>query len=543
MKRLFHDKVLLIGVILIYLIMTRFPTQAQSEPRFTSLRFGITFNHPVGWFISNNPGLIDILNPTDSIASIEGTLQAGISLKLYHNPNNLTLNQVAYRLYQQNLSTITADVTMLHIEPLTLDNSQIDEAILVQGIPAWSTDYFVMISVGDKVYICGVNTTFLPNFEQKQTYYQKILRDLLNTARFIPPTWEGYSLNEPVAVAATVVADEFSYTLGDPETTKWGLLQAFNNFFDNPRYESYHAAEDWYQRGGPTAGEPVYAVADGVVKYASFANYPGDVVIITHLLPTNEIWYSMYGHLGSHSVNQGDTVQRGDEIGTIYDWADNSHLHFEIRNFYIADEINGADSALKRHRNYPPGPGYWPVGTFKETDERPLDRGWAEPLPFIRARQRYQSVLPNSIYGQIKLQGRVAYSDTRVLATLQPCETSQVTSSSVVSQAVRTNIYGYFEFASLDEEVYQCIQITHQGFLSANYPLPEIGDIGSITLLNGDVTGDNIINIFDMALIGSQYGTTSNHQTDLNLDGQVNIFDIALAGNNYTKRGPLTTWE
>lgn len=62
------------------------------------------------------------------------------------------------------------------------------------------------------------------------------------------------------------------------------------------------------------------------------------------------------------------------------------------------------------------------------------------------------------------------------------------------------------------------------------------------TLLGGDVTGDNLIDIGDLSLIGGAFGTTPTADTgsDVNGDGVVNIFDLVLAGGNFYLSGPQT---
>jgi hypothetical protein len=61
-------------------------------------------------------------------------------------------------------------------------------------------------------------------------------------------------------------------------------------------------------------------------------------------------------------------------------------------------------------------------------------------------------------------------------------------------------------------------------------------DVGTVSLLGGDVTGDNQINIFDLSLIGSSYDKY-NAQVDLNADGKINIFDLAISAGNYGRVG------
>ncbi|RRR68240.1 MAG: hypothetical protein EI684_17835, partial [Candidatus Viridilinea halotolerans] len=186
--------------------------------------------------------------------------------------------------------------------------------------------------------------------------------------------------------ANVVVADGFDFPVGKPDGAGWTFWHGFNHA--NAVYQgSNHAGEDWCTGSnrvcnGRSAHEPVYAIGHGVVKFAS-GDYPGNVVVIEHILPNNEIWYSMYGHVYADvAVNQA--VSRGQQIARIFDDGGNSHLHFEIRDFYIRDEINGANAACSQHRNYPPGPGYWPRCGGTGT---PPDKGWVDPSAFIQARR------------------------------------------------------------------------------------------------------------------------------------------------------------
>jgi hypothetical protein len=100
-----------------------------------------------------------------------------------------------------------------------------------------------------------------------------------------------------------------------------------------------HLGEDWNGiRGGDTdLGDPIYAVASGLVVFAK--NYHvgwGNVVIIRHAYYEGfSLKYvdSLYGHLLSFNVREGDHVKRGQQIGRLgnnggmYD----AHLHLEIR--------------------------------------------------------------------------------------------------------------------------------------------------------------------------------------------------------------------
>ena len=97
-----------------------------------------------------------------------------------------------------------------------------------------------------------------------------------------------------------------------------------------------HSAIDLYRLGGQDAANThLVAVADGTVAYynPAYASYPGRVVILSHSLGDGRVLYSMYGHLGSVFVTQGQIVARGQPIGTVLYQPGDSHLHFELRWF------------------------------------------------------------------------------------------------------------------------------------------------------------------------------------------------------------------
>jgi hypothetical protein len=96
----------------------------------------------------------------------------------------------------------------------------------------------------------------------------------------------------------------------------------------------------------------------------------------------------MYGHLDYElSVTVGERVARGDRIGSVLARADDfarSHLHFEIRTFYLADIVNGEhpQHGFTCGYNCPPGPGYWPL----DAPEHPSALGWLNPTHAIARR-------------------------------------------------------------------------------------------------------------------------------------------------------------
>jgi murein DD-endopeptidase MepM/ murein hydrolase activator NlpD len=103
-----------------------------------------------------------------------------------------------------------------------------------------------------------------------------------------------------------------------------------------------HFGEDWNGRAGgdKDLGDPVYAVADGIVTLAQNVRTGwGNVVLTRHAYrdpATGQVKYcdTLNGHLNQILVKDGQLIKRGQQIGTIgtnfgmYP----AHLHFEIRH-------------------------------------------------------------------------------------------------------------------------------------------------------------------------------------------------------------------
>ena len=92
----------------------------------------------------------------------------------------------------------------------------------------------------------------------------------------------------------------------------------------------YHGAVDFGSAG--INGQPVYAVADGVVHTAKALNYSyGNYVIIAHY---NGL-YTLYAHgqAGSIRVSEGQYVSQGQQIMNVGSTGNSTgpHLHFEVR--------------------------------------------------------------------------------------------------------------------------------------------------------------------------------------------------------------------
>ncbi|SOD63422.1 Putative peptidoglycan binding domain-containing protein [Streptomyces zhaozhouensis] len=78
---------------------------------------------------------------------------------------------------------------------------------------------------------------------------------------------------------------------------------------------------------GPT-GASVVAAADGTVRQSDWASSPGNRVVIDHAGG----WETRYLHLDSRSVTAGQTIKKGQVLGTIGSTGHSTgpHLHFQI---------------------------------------------------------------------------------------------------------------------------------------------------------------------------------------------------------------------
>jgi murein DD-endopeptidase MepM/ murein hydrolase activator NlpD len=158
----------------------------------------------------------------------------------------------------------------------------------------------------------------------------------------------------------------------------------------------YHAGEDWYRADGKSASQAeVTAVANGNVKYISY-DFPGAVILIRHRLPPDGQLkiFSLYGHLDPNSVqvSVGQIVSRGQKLGTVLlqyydgrytDLHDDSHLHFEMRDFYDGSAIY---TDYPYCNGYIPGRGY----TYPQLpDVFPSSSShYTDPITYIQLRPR-----------------------------------------------------------------------------------------------------------------------------------------------------------
>lgn len=181
----------------------------------------------------------------------------------------------------------------------------------------------------------------------------------------------GFFTHASAADAKVNLADGFDYPVGKPNAD--GYYKSRGLRLRAPR----HFGEDWNGRNGGNSdlGDPVYAVADGIVTLAHNVHTGwGNVVLTRHAYrdpATSQIKYidTLNGHLDKMTVKTGQIIKRGQQIGTIgtnfgmYP----AHLHFEMRHdITIGMQRNGVPADMT----------HWADPTQFINKHRRLNREW-----------------------------------------------------------------------------------------------------------------------------------------------------------------------
>jgi len=138
-----------------------------------------------------------------------------------------------------------------------------------------------------------------------------------------------------VAVSEIPLADGLDFPVGPPDAEGYYDAQPFGR--------NRHLGSDWNGLGGGDTdlGDPVFSVGDGLVTAASDVGGGwGGVVRVVHRLPDpggGPEWLveSLYAHLEEVLVRRGDSVRRGERLGSMGNVGGlyAAHLHLEIRGW------------------------------------------------------------------------------------------------------------------------------------------------------------------------------------------------------------------
>ncbi|MET3697616.1 peptidoglycan hydrolase CwlO-like protein [Bacillus oleivorans] len=108
-----------------------------------------------------------------------------------------------------------------------------------------------------------------------------------------------------------------------------------------PRWGDFHYGID-IAKGGHV---PVLAAADGVVIRSYYSPSYGNAIFVSHSI-NGQIFTTVYAHLNSRSVGEGEVVARGQQIGVMGNtgMSFGQHLHFEIHEGpWNANKSNAVD--------------------------------------------------------------------------------------------------------------------------------------------------------------------------------------------------------
>lgn len=108
------------------------------------------------------------------------------------------------------------------------------------------------------------------------------------------------------------------------------------------RWGKLHAGIDIGKRGSSV---PIVAVADGIVFRSYYSSSYGNVVFLSHNV-NGKMYTTVYAHLESRSVSEGETVSKGDLLGYMGNTGHSygAHLHFEIHEgSWNASKSNSVD--------------------------------------------------------------------------------------------------------------------------------------------------------------------------------------------------------
>jgi hypothetical protein len=111
------------------------------------------------------------------------------------------------------------------------------------------------------------------------------------------------------------------------------------------------------------------------------------------------------------------------------------------------------------------------------------------------------------------------------------------------AQSGVTDATGNFSITAVATGTHTSITADTDGYLSAVCTSPVVTapqtNLLAITLLSGDINGDDVVDVTDATAVGISFGDTGpNIPADLNRDELVDIFDIILVGINFGKSGP-----
>ena len=226
-------------------------------------------------------------------------------------------------------------ISVAGLGDLELDNARLElENTSYRHVAGELTDQMVTLqrSISELVRRADMDPSVRESMEKLPTSGQA--RGLVDTVRDTPPLRELTELQEVLGSLGAELGRvrrgvAYREALADATPVLWpadGWISAGYGYRADPftGERDYHHAIDI----STAKGQPVYATATGRVLSAARNGPYGNLVEIDHGFGLT----TRYGHLSEFAVTVGDTVRRGDVIGSVgaTGRATGYHVHYEV---------------------------------------------------------------------------------------------------------------------------------------------------------------------------------------------------------------------
>jgi len=187
-------------------------------------------------------------------------------------------------------------------------------------------------SINTPALILGQDNQAVTPEPEEVNDVQKIIENLSCGETYCQMEWSGWLLRP----------------FSSPDRQRIDLTYPYASTSDG-RFDIHHGVEFPNPHGAAVRaaakGEVVFAGTDEDGLIGPYKNFYGNVVVLKHSGQFNdEDLYTLYGHLSSIDVAQGEILEPGDILGRVgaSGIAIGSHLHFEVRyeNNYYASTTN-----------------------------------------------------------------------------------------------------------------------------------------------------------------------------------------------------------
>jgi len=163
--------------------------------------------------------------------------------------------------------------------------------------------------------------------------------------------------------------------------------------------------------------------------------------------------------------------------------------------------------------------------------ETKVSNSTAEPIGHNTLNGSITVVWMGAVSGNAYMEGRISH-DGILVEIANGTTTSGLTSSS-----------GYYYFGSVISGLYD-LTMSHDMYLTSELISCTVSGgvtnyLPDVTLLGGDLNGDEVINILDLSFCAAHFNEVYP-DADINVDGIVDVFDVVLIGKNFGMVGPVT---